>query len=217
MTDAGRSLTFASPGYAFLKSAAAAVGWNHPALAEPGGSTCPEPWHWEWVGDGGSRGLDQLRADVVALVPSAGDAGYLTVNGLGGVAAHGGRRRSRLGRVDPDRVGRRGRDARHQPRAGYWMVAGDGGVFSFGDAAFYGSTGGMRLNAPVLGMAPTATGRGLLARARGTAACSASATPRSTARPAGCGSYAPMVGMAATPTGKRVLARRGRRRRVQLR
>ena len=58
MTDAGRSLTFASPGYAFLKSAAAAVGWNHPGWAEPGGSTCPEPWHWEWVGDGGSRGLD---------------------------------------------------------------------------------------------------------------------------------------------------------------
>ncbi len=67
MTDAGRSLTFASPGYAFLKSAAAAVGWNHPGWAEPGGSTCPEPWHWEWVGDGGSRGLDQLRAEVVAL------------------------------------------------------------------------------------------------------------------------------------------------------
>ncbi|EQD80481.1 hypothetical protein B1A_00847 [mine drainage metagenome] len=24
---------------------------------------------------------------------------------------------------------------------GYWMVAADGGIFSFGDAAFYGSTG----------------------------------------------------------------------------
>ena len=40
------------------------------------------------------------------------------------------------------------------------MVGADGGVFSFGDAAFYGSTGGMRLNAPVIGMAPTPIGKG---------------------------------------------------------
>jgi len=44
--------------------------------------------------------------------------------------------------------------------AGYWMVAGDGGVFSFGDAAFYGSTGNLRLNRPVLGMAATPDGKG---------------------------------------------------------
>ena len=25
---------------------------------------------------------------------------------------------------------------------GYWLVASDGGVFTFGDAQFYGSTGG---------------------------------------------------------------------------
>jgi ribosomal protein L24E len=43
---------------------------------------------------------------------------------------------------------------------GYWMVAGDGGVFSFGDAGFYGSTGNLRLNKPVLGMASTPDGRG---------------------------------------------------------
>ena len=35
---------------------------------------------------------------------------------------------------------------------GYWLVASDGGIFSFGDAAFYGSTGGMQLVAPVVGM-----------------------------------------------------------------
>jgi len=38
---------------------------------------------------------------------------------------------------------------------GYWINATDGGVFSFGNAQFYGSTGGMRLNAPVVGMAST--------------------------------------------------------------
>ena len=34
-------------------------------------------------------------------------------------------------------------------------MASDGGVFTFGDAQFYGSTGAMRLNQPVVGMAPT--------------------------------------------------------------
>jgi hypothetical protein len=36
---------------------------------------------------------------------------------------------------------------------GYWLVAADGGVFSFGDAGFHGSTGGVSLNAAVVGMA----------------------------------------------------------------
>jgi hypothetical protein len=35
----------------------------------------------------------------------------------------------------------------------YWLVAADGGVFSFGGAGFYGSMGGMPLNAPIVGMA----------------------------------------------------------------
>ena len=35
---------------------------------------------------------------------------------------------------------------------GYWLVAKDGGVFAFGDAQFYGSTGGTPLNAPIVGM-----------------------------------------------------------------
>ena len=43
---------------------------------------------------------------------------------------------------------------------GYWLVAGDGGVFSFGDAQFYGSTGNLHLNRPVLGMAATPDGGG---------------------------------------------------------
>ncbi|MEO7836981.1 MAG: hypothetical protein ABIS21_05010, partial [Acidimicrobiales bacterium] len=36
----------------------------------------------------------------------------------------------------------------------------DGGIFAFGDARFFGSTGAMRLNKPVVGMAPTPTGAG---------------------------------------------------------
>ena len=43
---------------------------------------------------------------------------------------------------------------------GYWEVASDGGIFSFGDAAFDGSVGGQHLNAPVVGMAATPDGKG---------------------------------------------------------
>ncbi len=44
--------------------------------------------------------------------------------------------------------------------AGYWLVASDGGVFSFGGTTFFGSTGGMHLNSPVVGMAATSGGGG---------------------------------------------------------
>ena len=51
-------------------------------------------------------------------------------------------------------------------RNGYWLVASDGGIFSFGDAAFYGSIPGLglhpagsgqpnSLDAPIVGMVPT--------------------------------------------------------------
>jgi acetyl esterase/lipase len=43
---------------------------------------------------------------------------------------------------------------------GYWEVASDGGIFTFGDAQFYGSMGGHPLNAPVVGMASTPGGGG---------------------------------------------------------
>jgi len=33
-------------------------------------------------------------------------------------------------------------------------VGADGGIFSFGDAHYFGSTGDLRLNKPVVGMAP---------------------------------------------------------------
>ena len=43
---------------------------------------------------------------------------------------------------------------------GYWLVASDGGIFSYGDATFYGSTGAIHLNQPIVGMAATADGGG---------------------------------------------------------
>ncbi|HEY1989365.1 MAG TPA: hypothetical protein VGG43_07880 [Acidimicrobiales bacterium] len=43
---------------------------------------------------------------------------------------------------------------------GYWEVASDGGIFSFGNAGFYGSTGALHLNQPIVGMASTPDHRG---------------------------------------------------------
>jgi hypothetical protein len=43
---------------------------------------------------------------------------------------------------------------------GYWLVAADGGVFTFGDARYEGSTGAMHLSRPIQSMAATADGRG---------------------------------------------------------
>ena len=46
--------------------------------------------------------------------------------------------------------------------AGYWMVASDGGIFSFGNARFFGSTGAIRLNQPIVGIAATPDRKRLL-------------------------------------------------------
>ena len=43
---------------------------------------------------------------------------------------------------------------------GYWIDATDGGIFSFGNAQFFGSMGGQRLNKPIVGMASTSNAGG---------------------------------------------------------
>ena len=43
---------------------------------------------------------------------------------------------------------------------GYWLVASDGGIFNYGDAGFYGSTGSIQLNKPIVGMAAAPDGKG---------------------------------------------------------
>jgi SpoIID/LytB domain protein len=83
---------------------------------------------------------------------------------------------------------------------GYWINAADGGVFSFGNAQFHGSTGGMRLNQPVVGMSSThdAGGYWEVASDGGVFSFGNAAFHGST------GSIRlnkPMVGMAVTPDG----------------
>ena len=43
---------------------------------------------------------------------------------------------------------------------GYWLVASEGGIFSYGDAMFYGSTGAIALNKPIVSMTSTPHGKG---------------------------------------------------------
>ena len=45
--------SFGTKAHAWMKANAGRYGWNHPGWAEPRGSS-PEPWHWEWIGDGGT-------------------------------------------------------------------------------------------------------------------------------------------------------------------
>ena len=82
----------------------------------------------------------------------------------------------------------------------YWSVASDGGVFAFGDAKFLGSTGGLRLARPVVGMAPTPSGNGywLVASDGGVFAFGDARFLGSTGD---MRLNQPIVGMAPTPTG----------------
>ncbi|HEU5001303.1 MAG TPA: choice-of-anchor D domain-containing protein [Actinomycetota bacterium] len=43
---------------------------------------------------------------------------------------------------------------------GYWLVATDGGIFNYGNTSFFGSTGSIHLNQPIVGMARTPDGGG---------------------------------------------------------
>ena len=45
---------------------------------------------------------------------------------------------------------------------GYWEVAADGGIFTFGQAGYYGSTGSLVLNKPIVGHGVRPRGPGLL-------------------------------------------------------
>jgi hypothetical protein len=88
-----------------------------------------------------------------------------------------------------------------QTGGGYRLVASDGGIFSYGNAPFFGSAGGQKLNKPIVGMARTPSGNGYWLVASdggifnyGDAGFFGSA--------GGAPLNKPIVGMAASPTGK---------------
>jgi lipoprotein-anchoring transpeptidase ErfK/SrfK len=88
----------------------------------------------------------------------------------------------------------------HPGGNGYWILGRDGGVFTYGAAAFHGSTGGLALNAPVTGMAahPSGAGYWIVADDGGVFAFGSARFHGSTG---GLHLNAPIVGVAATPSG----------------
>ena len=92
-------------------------------------------------------------------------------------------------------------EVRPTSKKGYRMVASDGGIFTFGDAGFHGSTGDINLNKPIVGMASTPSGDGywLVASDGGIFAFGDAGFFGSTG---GTRLNQSILGMAATPTGK---------------
>jgi Cu/Zn superoxide dismutase len=82
------------------------------------------------------------------------------------------------------------------PPAGYTLVASDGGIFTYGDAVFWGSRGGQPLAKPIVGMASTAGGYYLVASDGGIFAYGDAPFLGSTG---GTTLAAPVVGMATVP------------------
>jgi hypothetical protein len=95
----------------------------------------------------------------------------------------------------------RGRRRASPTARGGWVAAADGGVFAFGDARYYGSMGGVRLNQPIVGIAATPTGRGywLVARDGGIFSFGDAPFFGSTGN---IHLNKPIVAMAASPTGR---------------
>ncbi len=93
---------------------------------------------------------------------------------------------------------------------GYWLVGSDGGIFTFGAAHFYGSTGSLELQRPIVGISPTSsrTGYWLVASDGGIFAFDAGfygSVPGLGFNPAGSGLANslndPIVGMVPSTTG----------------
>ena len=200
-SDVTGTMTFDSPGYRFLLAQAARFGWNHPAWARPGGSVCPEAWHWEWVGDGGIQHASSIPADVVTLLPTSDGLGYSIVTGLGGVRPHGDATDHGT-RTDPTLAWLVVGAARTPDGGGYWFVCGDGSVRAFGDARSFGPTSPPPFQ-PVVGIAPSADGAGYwLATADGHVFSFGAARSYGSPASSGASLARPIVAIVATADGR---------------
>ncbi len=115
---------------------------------------------------GGANSVEPLNKPTVAMSPSADGKGYWEVAADGGIftfgdaAYHGS-----TGQLNPAQQPGGSNSVvaglvkpidgmvPTSTGGGYWMVAGDGGIFAFGDAGFVGSLGGKSIPAPIVAMA----------------------------------------------------------------
>jgi len=153
----------------------------------PGGAPtfntpAPGSGYWQVAADGGvfnygnasffgSTGGLKLNKPVVGIAQTQDQGGYWLVASDGGVfsygdaAFHGSTGSLKLNQpvvgmaATPYVPGAGGAPA-SPAGLGYWLVAADGGIFNYGDAGFYGSTGSLKLNKPIVGMVPTPHGKG---------------------------------------------------------
>jgi Right handed beta helix region len=194
----------------------------------PGGSptyTTPAPGsgYWQVAADGGvfnygtagfygSTGGMKLNKPVVGITQTQDQGGYWLVASDGGVFSYGDAsffgstgslklNQPVVGMASTPYVPGAGGTPASPAGLGYWLVAADGGIFNYGDAGFYGSAGSLKLNKPIVGMAPTPDGKGywLVASDGGVFSYGDATFYGSTG---GIKLNQPIVGIAATPDGK---------------
>jgi len=104
--------------------------------------------------------LESLPAPVapsaVGIAPTPGDQGYRTITQSGAVTPEGNATALNTPLSHAPVVAIQSTPTGN----GTWVVAADGGVFTYGTAAFRGSLGAIHLNAPIVGMAATPDGNG---------------------------------------------------------
>jgi hypothetical protein len=155
--------TTAQPGTAYTYTVAAIDGIGAPST--PGSSNpvttpgAPAVQNLPFTAPVQTNCMTHLPAgSVVAAAALSDGSGYYEVDSSGDVAAFGAAPcyGAMTGtRLNLPVVGM----AIDKSTGGYWLVASDGGIFSF-NAPFMGSTGAIRLNKPIVGMSPTPSGTG---------------------------------------------------------
>jgi hypothetical protein len=142
----------------------------------------PGTGYWQVASDGGvftygsagfygSAGGIKLNQPVVGITPTQDQGGYWLVASDGGVFTYGDAtfygsagniklNKPVVGIASTPYVPGAGGAPASPAGKGYWLVAADGGVFNYGDAGFYGSAGNIKLNQPIVGIAPTPDGKG---------------------------------------------------------
>ncbi len=145
------------------------AGGAFPAVADAGDSTSSNPNH-NWTASISTSSVQQA-------FPSVGTLQSIAITGRNGLGDMGGRVTQMVLTGSSGRVTITGDQFQWAMGLksdwfsitnvgssggtdGYWVVASNGGVYPFGSAPSYGSMAGTRLNAPVIGMAPTGDGAG---------------------------------------------------------